>query len=315
MKKIVAGVAIGLACVLAVGGVALITKGFKENPFEKKSELIAEGYEMADSPELNFDLLAIRFPAYMTLETANRLKDGTVDVGIILAPVSYFEQVDTEKTGQVDWIKAFEEAELTFVDSGNLTPVLNYIEDGEMFFRVSVGMKISYRNYNRPFTAIGYIETVTEEGTTYEYASYPEGETYATYGKSLSWLAAEALNRHAAEQVYYTPSNLETLHGIINGAVDAANGEETETKDGSKFAVTLSETEKTLKRKESFTLTAEISPKADLPILWKSSDPEIAEVKDGEVMAKKDGTAVISAYIAGEKYDCTVTVGEPEKSE
>ena len=87
------------------------------------------------------------------------------------------------------------------------------------------------------------------------------------------------------------------------------------TKDGSKFAVTLSETEKTLKRKESFTLTAEISPKAELPILWKSSNPEIAEVQDGKVTAKKDGTAVISAYVAGERYDCTVTVGEPEQAE
>ena len=317
MKKIVAGVAIGLACVLAVGGVALITKGFKENPFEKKSELTAEGFEMADGIELDIESSALKFTAYMTLETADRLDDGTVNWGILVAPEMYFEQLDTEKTGQVDWVPAFEESELASMKRAHMA--LSVIDDprdsGEKVCRIEYNVGTGFRNYNGEFTAIGYIETVTEEGTTYEYASYPKGETYATYGRSFSYLAAEALNRHAAEQVYYTPSNLETLHGIINGAVDAANGEETETKDGSKFAVTLSETEKTLKRKESFTLTAEISPKAELPILWKSSNPDIAEVQDGKVTAKKDGRAVISAYVAGERYDCTVTVGEPEQAE
>ena len=121
MKKIVAGVAIGLACVLAVGSVALITKGFKENPFEKKSELTAEGFEMAETAELDLDELAIRFPTYMTMETADRLDDGTVNWGTVLAPVSYFEQVDTEKTGQIDWIKAFEEAEMPFLKGSKLS--------------------------------------------------------------------------------------------------------------------------------------------------------------------------------------------------
>ncbi len=43
-------------------------------------------------------------------------------------------------------------------------------------------------------------------------------------------------------------------------------------------------------------------------VVWSSSDPSVASVRDGEVTGLKEGTAVISATVNGETAQCTVTV-------
>ena len=132
---------------------------------------------MADGIELDIESSALKFTAYMTLETAARLDDGTVNWGILVAPEMYFEQLDTEKTGQVDWVPAFEESELASMKRAHMA--LSVIDDprdsGEKVCRIEYNVGTGFQNYNGEFTAIGYIETVTDEGTTYEYASYPKG--------------------------------------------------------------------------------------------------------------------------------------------
>ena len=58
-------------------------------------------------------------------------------------------------------------------------------------------------------------------------------------------------------------------------------------------------------------LTAKVLPSntLDKKIIWKSSDTNIATVKDGEVTAIKDGTATITATLPnGEKAECVVNV-------
>ena len=47
-------------------------------------------------------------------------------------------------------------------------------------------------------------------------------------------------------------------------------------------------------------------------VIWRSSDSQIAEVnKNGLVMARKEGTAEITANVKGESYTCIVSVVEP----
>ena len=46
-------------------------------------------------------------------------------------------------------------------------------------------------------------------------------------------------------------------------------------------------------------------------VTWKSSNPSVATVNDGEIVAVAAGTAVISATVHGKTFKCTVTVTEP----
>ena len=76
--------------------------------------------------------------------------------------------------------------------------------------------------------------------------------------------------------------------------------------------VKLSETTKTIKVGEEFTLTATVEPAdADVKnVTWSSSKPAIATVENGKVKGISDGIAIITVTtIDGKKTDkCTVTV-------
>lgn len=79
-------------------------------------------------------------------------------------------------------------------------------------------------------------------------------------------------------------------------------------------SVTLDKTEMTIKVKDSTTLVATYAPANttdDTDVTWVSSDPSVATVTNGKVVAKKEGTTVISATIAGITASCTLTV-EPK---
>lgn len=74
--------------------------------------------------------------------------------------------------------------------------------------------------------------------------------------------------------------------------------------------VTLNQTEVELYPGESVELTAQIAPLDSTDtITWESSNPEVAEVIEGVVVAKDDGVATISAYTeSGIRATCKVTV-------
>ena len=63
--------------------------------------------------------------------------------------------------------------------------------------------------------------------------------------------------------------------------------------------VTLSETTKTIKIGEEFTLTATVAPAdaADKTVMWTSDDSNVATVDESKVTAVAAGTANISAEI------------------
>lgn len=85
--------------------------------------------------------------------------------------------------------------------------------------------------------------------------------------------------------------------------------------------ITLDKTSITLLEGKSETIVATVTPDnaTDKTIVWSSSDPAIASVDDGEVLAIAKGTATISAKAGDFTATCTVTVkkdgfesGDPE---
>ena len=72
--------------------------------------------------------------------------------------------------------------------------------------------------------------------------------------------------------------------------------------------ITLSETSVTLRPDEYTRLIATVSPADAGTVTWTSSDKDVATVVDGFVVAIADGTAIITAEVAGAKAYCEVTV-------
>ena len=79
--------------------------------------------------------------------------------------------------------------------------------------------------------------------------------------------------------------------------------------------IVLDQTEATVKLDDTITITAQVSPESafDTNVYWTSSDPAIASVENGVVIAHKLGTATITCEAAdgyGAKAECVVTVRE-----
>ncbi|MCI8489168.1 MAG: hypothetical protein HFJ04_02770 [Lachnospiraceae bacterium] len=74
--------------------------------------------------------------------------------------------------------------------------------------------------------------------------------------------------------------------------------------------VTLNSTRLTLGVKETFKLTAKVTPAnaTDKKVTWKSSNTKVATVKNGKITAKRKGSAKITATAGGKSVTCKVTV-------
>lgn len=71
-------------------------------------------------------------------------------------------------------------------------------------------------------------------------------------------------------------------------------------------AVTLSQRTLTLEEGESAALTAKVSDGGS--VIWRSSDPSVAGVRDGRVTAVKAGATTITATVGEDSAQCLVTV-------
>lgn len=84
-------------------------------------------------------------------------------------------------------------------------------------------------------------------------------------------------------------------------------------------SILLNRTELQLEKDNTFQLTVSFIPAdttASRIVSWTSSDPEVAEVKDGLVTANSKGTAAVTAVCGNASAVCTVTVlGTPAEDE
>ena len=307
-----------LAVAAAVGVLAVVFKHKAEQVTH--GSYIQEGLVMYEEPEIRLaEEKGIRFKASVTPELKKEVeRDKNKSFGMVIAPLDYFLRVDVENNAEeMDWISTFAEEKMTVLTVDNCAVVTQSQADGtplDSFIQGSL-TNVLYQNTNLEFLAIAYVKTTDGTNESYKYASYPEGLSYKTQARSLAYLAAEALNDKAVNYTHYSSADVTFMQGVINNSVDLANELEEATNDGSRYEVTLSETEKTLQLGKDFTLKAEIEENVKVPIWWHTDDTSVVTVKNGVITAQGIGTATVSAYVAGEKYSCTVTVKKVVEAE
>ena len=144
--------------------------------------------------------------------------------------------------------------------------------------------------------------------------------------KSETLTATVSPSNATDKTVTWQSSNTSVATVDQNGKVTAVDAGSTvitvTTKDGSKTAtckvtvvipvtsVTLDKTELTIEKGKSETLTATVNPSnaTDKTLTWTTSDASVATVNNGLVMAKKEGTATITAKAGDKSATCVLTV-------
>ncbi len=234
--------------------------------------------------------------------------------GFIIAPIEYFDKVNTENKTCIDWMTAFNDAGMSVlvyehedVDSG-----LGVNDDSTYFLKQTIA-NIKNQNVVLRFVGMGYIVDRSGDTPVYTYCSQPDGETYRTTARSVIQLAGEALNANAMGERSYTVEEITKMKNYINIAVDMVNGLTEPTEDGSMPTVTFTSGNEISvatgkKQQIKFALTPE-HKRMVLPARYVSMNEDIAVVNsNGVVTGLSTGSTTVKVYIAGELYNINVTV-------
>ena len=260
----------------------------------------------------------LRFQARMTDEYKEKTEASGGEFGFVIAPARYFEEAEARSEGDCDYIRALKELE-----SVRAHPALHLnskpIRDGDGWMIQASIVGILYENLNLEFCAVAYAATGTGDTIVYEYAA-SEG-SITENARAVSYVATAALNDEGGG---YTEEEREILRDFVYRGVDKAVGLDKAASDavtGREISIEIRETKPVaLGEKAQFTAYvladytgiegASRREASDMPVVWKSLDPEIAEVDmDGNVTAKAEGIARIVAMVGEESVEAEVKCG------
>ena len=126
--------------------------------------------------------------------------------------------------------------------------------------------------------------------------------------KPTKWFFSDITD--VADDAAITEIGIQVNTSKLSEGVKALKDGETFTinpKDAVETSITLDQPKLSLKAGETATLKATTTP-ADAEVTWKSSNDNIATVKDGVVTAVAAGEATITATAGGKSAECVVTV-------
>ncbi len=234
--------------------------------------------------------------------------DENKKICMAVAPLRFFDEVNTENKTYMDWATAFikNESPVELIEVTNFTP----LNDTHSYVNFRLN-GIPYGGVNMRIAAIGILVDESGETPVYKYSKMPDGETYRTNARSLAYAAGEELNAVALGEVTHTEEEMAKLNSYVNMAVDYRNGLSAATDDNSKPMLTFVKgTKVTVKEGETHLIEYQMTPaKLDMPIRFVSADSTIAAVsKDGIITAVKEGSTTIQVCIAGVVSTVAVTV-------
>ena len=216
----------------------------------------------------------------------------------------------------------FDDTHYVDVDAQGLVHIRNYstLNGGSSFAIVPVS---SFDPKDAFETFVVHVSSITLGQNA---VTLKEEETFT--------LKATIAPTNATHQTVTWTSSDETVATVKNGVVTAVregSATITATADGKSAScvitvkkkiiavekIVLSETEKTITKDGTFTLTATITPTnaTNQTVTWTSSDETVATVKNGVVTAVREGSATITATADGKSASCAVTVEDPKDAE
>ncbi len=287
--------------------------GTELTPPADEVSLIADGIEMLAGAQVYMgddDTLdpAIRFTCLIDNDLKAEVEaDENKSLAILVAPLDYFDEVNSDASTYIDWINAFADAGKTtilsvFDDYGTYNDYTSY-----MRFTLS---NVLYNNINRKFVAMGVLINNSGDTPVYQYSAMPEGQTYRTNARSVAYVSGAALNAYAIGEATFTEERAAKLRTYIDMAVDQANGLSAYVANGDMPEVTIaSGTSVTMGLNGTHTITGGFEPTGlDVPVRFVSSNEGVATVSEaGVIYARGYGSATITLYIAGEAYTISVT--------
>ncbi|MBQ9641466.1 MAG: Ig-like domain-containing protein [Bacteroidaceae bacterium] len=195
--------------------------------------------------------------------------------------------------GDLNHNNTLDVGDVTLVIDGYLTGETELIQTGGAPFSVDnsyvVGTWYTSASENITFNADG--TTNFANGGTYEFLP--------TQGYILFYNAS-GVPTYAMRVLKATSDYLVVLPTGSNVPVRYTNTQP--------ISITLSQTSVEMKPDEFVRLTATVDPTSAGTVTWSSSDESVATVVSGFVTAVAEGTAVITATVAGRTAACTVTV-------
>lgn len=278
-----------------------------------EASLIADGLEMMAGASVYLgddDSLdpAIRFTCLVENTLVEEVEaDENKSLAILLAPLDYFDQVNTNSYTYIDWVNVFAEAGKTVML--NVFDGYGTYDDDTSYMRFNLA-NVMYRNMNRKFVAMGVLIDNSGSSPVYKYSAFPDGLTYRTNARSVAYVSGAALNAYALGLDSFSDEHLAKLYSYIDMAVDDANGLAESTDDGSLPTLTItSGTSLTLGTSGSYALSWEMSPEIDVPIRFYSFNDSVVTVdSDGVIRSVAKGSTTVGVYIAGVAYNVSVTV-------
>ena len=216
----------------------------------------------------------------------------------------------------------FDDTHYVDVDAQGLVHIRNYstLNGGSSFAIVPVS---SFDPKDALETFVVHVSSITLGQNA---VTLKEEETFT--------LKATIAPTNATHQTVTWTSSDETVATVKNGVITAVregSATITATADGKSAScvitvkkkiiavekIVLSETEKTITKDGTFTLTATITPTnaTNQTVTWTSSDETVATVKNGVVTAVREGSATITATADGKSASCAVTVEDSKDSE
>ncbi len=240
----------------------------------------------------------LRFTCELTSTLYNQNSDN-FKIGILLAPQSYFDEVNANSYTVIDWIKEFDangKQYLTTYDSYESS------RSSTGYLTQFVMTNISYENINRKFAAVGFVKITNGSTVTYKYGTYEAGLNYRTNARSVAYVAGAALNAYAMGLENFNEDQVTKLNRYIMEARDYANGFSTPTYDDviPKVHLEWAGIYSGLQVGDSTQIVCYIEDDVEMLIQFSSTDESVFTIdSSGKFTRMGDGKATLNVYVAG----------------
>ena len=224
-------------------------------------------------------------------------QSNNLEIGILLAPLSYFEEVNTSSYTVIDWVTTFKKNNVQYLTQSSVYATQESSTGYMAKFSLT---EIAYENINRKFAAIAYVKITNGSVVSYKYGEYETGN-YREMSRSVAYVASAALSAQDQGKENISDAGVAKLKKYIMESRDYAHGLATPTYDEQYYDVHLSWFGiYGLNVGDSTKIDCYIKEDVEVPIQFISTDEKVFTIDStGKLTATGEGTATLEVYVAG----------------